>query len=104
MSDLTTRLACDARIRGACERHGVEALYLFGSRTRPGEAREDSDVDLLVRFRSMEPRQRTDACFGVKDDLAGSIGVPVDLVIESAVTNPYVRRAIEPTKRWVHGG
>lgn len=103
MNDLTTRLASDERIRGACERHGVEALYLFGSRTRPGEAREDSDVDLLVRFRPMEPRQLTDAYFGLKDDLEGSVDVPVDLVMESAVTNPYFRQAIEHTKRLVYG-
>jgi predicted nucleotidyltransferase len=39
----------DIRVDDICEKHGIGYLGLFGSMAR-GEARKDSDVDLLVRF------------------------------------------------------
>jgi predicted nucleotidyltransferase len=39
----------DRRLRELCVRYGVSSLALFGSRAR-GDARPDSDVDLLVTF------------------------------------------------------
>ena len=39
----------DIRVDDICEKYGISYLGLFGSMAR-GEAREDSDVDLLVRF------------------------------------------------------
>ena len=39
----------DIRVDDICEKYGINYLGLFGSMAR-GEAREDSDVDLLVRF------------------------------------------------------
>jgi predicted nucleotidyltransferase len=102
MSDLITELGSDERVRAACERYGVRALYLFGSRTRPGEAREDSDIDLLVSFRPMAPHDLADAYFGLKDDLADALEVPVDLVMESALTNRYLRENIDRTKRMLY--
>ena len=39
----------DIRVDDICEKYGIGYLGLFGSMAR-GEAGEDSDVDLLVRF------------------------------------------------------
>ena len=39
----------DIRVDDICEKYGIGYLGLFGSMAR-GEAREDSDVDLLVEF------------------------------------------------------
>ena len=39
----------DIRVDDICEKYGISYLGLFGSMAR-GEAKEDSDVDLLVRF------------------------------------------------------
>ena len=44
--EITGRLAGS---RNLLDRFGVRALYLFGSAVR-NEARDDSDVDLLVEF------------------------------------------------------
>jgi predicted nucleotidyltransferase len=38
------------KLRDFCRRWKVTELALFGSVTRPEEFREDSDVDVLVRF------------------------------------------------------
>jgi hypothetical protein len=66
-------------------RLGVRSLALFGSTAR-GEARVDSDVDLLVDF------ARPVGLFGfleVKSYLEHLLGRPVDLVTASALRPEY---------------
>ena len=50
----------------------------------------------------MEPHALADAYFGLKDDLADALEVPVDLVMESALTNRYLRENIDRTKRMLY--
>ena len=73
------------------ERFGVASLRLFGSFAR-GTAREDSDVDVLVRFiRPPSP----DDYFGAQFYLEDLLGRSVDLVSETALRErlrPYVER------------
>ena len=47
LTQLITR--SEVRIDDICAKYGISYLGLFGSMAR-GEAREDSDVDLLVKF------------------------------------------------------
>ena len=47
LTQLTTR--SEVQVDDICEKYGISYLGLFGSMAR-GEAREDSDVDLLVKF------------------------------------------------------
>ncbi len=72
-------------------RYGVARLALFGSTAR-GEAREDSDVDVLVAFDGPATSQRY---FGVQFYLEDLLGHPVDLVTDKALRSelkPYVER------------
>lgn len=72
-------------------RFGVARLCLFGSTAR-GEAREDSDVDVLVDFDGPATSRRY---FGVQFFLEDLLGHPVDLVTEKALRaelQPYVRK------------
>lgn len=72
-------------------RYGVARLALFGSTAR-GEARDDSDVDVLVAFEGPATSQRY---FGVQFFLEDLLGHPVDLITEKALRNelrPYVDR------------
>ncbi|MCO5297500.1 MAG: nucleotidyltransferase family protein [Fimbriimonadaceae bacterium] len=63
------------------DRFGVDTIVLFGSVAR-GEATEDSDVDLMVRF----ARPPTYEVFlDLADGLEAALGRPVDLVTASAV-------------------
>ncbi|MCS7300584.1 MAG: nucleotidyltransferase family protein [Fimbriimonadales bacterium] len=62
-------------------RFGVERLALFGSTAR-GEARPDSDIDLLVRFR-VAPGY--DGYFALKCYLEALLSRRVDLVMEGAL-------------------
>ena len=77
------------------ERFGVEGLALFGSHAR-GTARDDSDVDLLVRFR--EP-PTSNQYFGAQFYLEDLLGREVDLVSDTALRErlrPYVERDAIP--------
>ncbi|MCS7273299.1 MAG: nucleotidyltransferase family protein [Fimbriimonadales bacterium] len=63
------------------KRFGVERLALFGSVTRD-EAHAESDIDLLVRFRTAPGY---DGYFALKCFLEEVLGKPVDLVMEGAL-------------------
>jgi uncharacterized protein len=81
-----------------CRRYRVHRLELFGSAAagtdRPGE----SDLDFLVEFEAPPPASYADTYFGLKEALEELFGRPVDLVVASAVRNPYFRASVERTK------
>jgi hypothetical protein len=73
------------------QRFGVTRLALFGSTVR-GDARIDSDVDILVGFDGPATSERF---FGVQFYLEDLLGRPVDLVTEKALRpelKPYIER------------
>lgn len=70
-------------------KYGVRALALFGSQAR-GDARPDSDVDLLVEFEN----PTFDNFMNLKFDLEQRLRRPVDLVTRAAL-RPRLRPYIE---------
>lgn len=74
---------------------GVARLGVFGSRVR-GEARTDSDLDVLVEF--SHPTFRN--YMGLKRFLERLIGVPVDLV-SAAALKPVLKEHILREVRYV---
>jgi len=71
-------------------RFGVKKLAIFGSVARD-EAREDSDVDVLVEFEGVADFDRFMDLKFYLEDLLGS---PVDLVTRNAL-RPQMRPIIE---------
>lgn len=72
-------------------RFGVAGLSLFGSFAR-GQATDNSDVDILVRF---DGPAASASYFGVQFYLEDLLGRPVDLVTDKALRpefRPYVER------------
>lgn len=63
-----------------CERNDIEFCALFGSFAR-GEANEDSDIDLLVRF----SKPIGWAFYGIAEDLEKALGRKVDLATENMI-------------------
>jgi predicted nucleotidyltransferase len=70
-------------------RYGARDVRIFGSLAR-GEARPDSDVDLLV---SLEPSRSLLDLIALKQDLEDLLGCRVDVVTEAAVS-PYLRERV----------
>lgn len=81
-----------AELAELCRRHGVRRLELFGSAT--GERDAVGDIDFLVEFEELDPGAYADAYFGLLEALERLFGRPVDLVMTSAVSNPYFLREI----------
>jgi predicted nucleotidyltransferase len=69
------------------EKYGASNVRVFGSVAR-GEARPDSDVDLLVRFK---PDYRLWDKIGLKQDLEELLGCKVDVVHDQ-----FIREEIAP--------
>lgn len=81
-----------------CKRHRVKRLELFGSATRADFDARRSDLDFLVEFDQFPAGAYADAYFGLLESLEQLFQRPVDLVVASAIKNPYFRQAVERTK------
>ena len=85
-------------LEALCRRYNVRRLDVFGSaaagKQRPGQ----SDLDFLVEFGPFPPGAYADAYFGLMESLEALYGQPVDLVVASAIRNPYFLQAVERTK------
>ena len=84
------------RVLDALLAAGVERAVLFGSATQSGGSTSPRDLDVLVRLGG--PLEgRAARFFELRRALERASGLPVDLVEEEAVTNPYLREEIELT-------
>lgn len=89
-------------IEHVCSRFGVARLEVFGSALREDFKAGESDLDLLVEFKPMEPYARVEAYFGLRDELRVLLKREIDLVMAGAVKNPYISREIERTKQLLY--
>ena len=89
-------------LRSLCLNYGVQRLEVFGSAATSSKLREDSDLDFLVEFQPKAYAAYADTYFGLLEDLQHLFGRPVDLVVGSAVENPYFLQSIERTKTLVY--
>jgi uncharacterized protein len=81
-----------------CRRRRVHRIELFGSAVRPDFDPAHSDLDFLVSFQELDLDQYADAYFGLLEDLQALFQRPVDLVVASAIQNPYFRQAVDSSK------
>ena len=81
-----------------CVRFHVLRLGLFGSAATANDFNESSDLDFIVEFRPIPITDYADAYFGLHESLEELFRRPVDLVVESAIKNPYFRQAVEETR------
>ena len=58
----------------------------------------ESDLDFLVEFQTLPSGEYADAYFGLLEDLELLFGHPVDLVVDSAIKNPFFRQRIDETR------
>lgn len=87
-----------AELSELCRRYRVRSLSLFGSATRDDFDPARSDYDFLVDFADLQQGQYADAYFGLLQALEQLLGRPVDLVVGSAIKNPYFRQSVDQTK------
>jgi predicted nucleotidyltransferase len=81
-----------------CAQYRVRRLELFGSATGERFDPDTSDLDFLVEFQDLSPREHADVFFGLMEKLQQLFGRPVDLVELRAIRNPYFLQAVEQTR------
>ena len=86
MTPLPTQIS---NLRPICARYGVSSLAVFGSFAR-GEARRDSDLDMLVSFSG---RVSLLTLVALERELTELLGHKVDLQTVEALS-PYLRDRI----------
>lgn len=82
-------LAEKEKIVEICERNDIEFCAVFGSFAR-GEAKKESDVDLLIRFK--KPKSLL-GHIGVTHQFEDVLGKEVDLITENELS-PHIRENV----------
>lgn len=91
-----------AELVSLCRHYHVVRLELFGSAATGRSRAGGGDLDFLVEFESRPPCGYADAYFGLLESLERLFGHPVDLVVDSAITNPYFRQSVDETRALVY--
>ena len=91
-----------AELEQLCLHYNVLKLDLFGSAATSRYRPKESDLDFVVEFQPLPDGAYADTYFGLLEALERLFGKPVDLVVDSAIKNPYFRQSIEETKRLIY--
>lgn len=82
-----------------CARHRVRRMALFGSAATSGFDPERSDLDFVVEFETMPPKEQADGYFGLLEDLEQLFeGKRIDLIEYEPIRNPYFLRELDKTQ------
>lgn len=88
----------DAIVR-LCRAHGVERLEVFGSAADGRFDPARSDFDFIVTFSPEAERSISRHYFALADALEQLLGRRVDLLTNQPIRNPYLRRAVDASRR-----
>jgi hypothetical protein len=81
-----------------CAQYHVRRLELFGSAARGDFDPGRSGLDFVVEFHALALDEYADHYFGLLFALEDLFELPVDLLMRSTVTNPYLLREIETAR------
>jgi predicted nucleotidyltransferase len=87
-----------------CKSHKVKYLYAFGSSTTDKFDANSSDIDLLVEIDSKDPVDRGEKLLSLWDLFENFFNRKVDLLTESSLRNPFLKKSIDSTKVLIYDG
>lgn len=87
-----------------CQNHKVRYLYAFGSSITERFDTQKSDIDLIVEVDETDPVKKGDYLLSLWDNFEAFFHRKVDLLTESSIKNPYLRKSIESTKILIYDG
>ncbi len=90
--------------KALCHKHNVRYLYAFGSSTTDKFDSEKSDIDLLVEIDNSDPLERGEKLISLWDTFESFFNRKVDLLTDSSIKNPYLRKSIDATKILIYDG
>ena len=86
-----------AELERLCGRLHVQRLALFGSAVAGNYDSDRSDLDFLVEFQPAALDDYANTYFGLLEALESLFEGPVDLVVRSAIKNPYFLESVDET-------
>jgi predicted nucleotidyltransferase len=87
-----------------CKSYDVQTLYAFGSSITDTFKEESSDIDLLIKLSTEDPAQRGENMMNLWDQLELFFQRKVDLLSETSIRNPILKKSIDATKILVYDG
>lgn len=90
--------------KALCQTHNVRYLYAFGSSTTDQFDSEKSDIDLLVEIDASDPLERGEKLISLWDTFESFFHRKVDMLTDSSIKNPYLRKSIDSTKILIYDG
>jgi predicted nucleotidyltransferase len=87
-----------------CQNHKVKYLYAFGSSITDRFDYEESDIDFLVEIDEPDPIERGEKLLSLWDTFENLFQRKVDLLTDSSLRNPYLRKNIDSTKILIYDG
>ena len=87
-----------------CKSHNVKNIYAFGSAVTTNFDDETSDIDLLIEIDSDDPIERGENLMSIWDKFEAFFQKKVDLLTNSSIKNPILRKNIDATKILIYDG
>lgn len=85
-----------------CRAHGVERLEVFGSAAGGRFDPARSDLDFIVTFSPQARAEIERHYFAFAESLERLFQRPVDLMTDQPIRNPYLRKAVDASRRDVY--
>lgn len=87
-----------------CSRHKVKSLYAFGSSVTPHFNVATSDIDLIVEIEEKDPIERGEYMLSLWNNFEIFFHRKIDLLTDSSIKNPYLRKSIDASKILIYDG
>jgi predicted nucleotidyltransferase len=87
-----------------CENHDVYSLYAFGSSINKQFKDETSDIDLLIELNTEDPIKRGENLISLWDKLESFFQRKVDILTNSSLRNPILKKNINSSKILIYDG
>jgi hypothetical protein len=94
----------ESDFKSLCQKHNVKLLCGFGSSVTNSFDNKSSDIDLLVEIDEADPIERGDKLISLWDNFESFFKRKADMLTESSIQNPYLKRSIDATKVLIYDG
>jgi hypothetical protein len=87
-----------------CKTHNVKNLYAFGSSITDQFDENTSDIDFLIEIDNDDPIERGENLINIWDKFEYFFQRKVDLLTNTSIKNPILKKNIESTKILIYDG
>lgn len=87
-----------------CKAHNVKNLYAFGSSITDKFDEYSSDIDLLIEIDNDDPIERGENLMNIWDKFEQFFQRKVDLLTNTSIKNPILKKNIDSTKILIYDG